>query len=262
MEIFIYLLIFIMGTFFGSFFTLAVYRIPLKQDILYTHSYCPNCKNKLNILDLFPVLSYIVLKGKCRYCGNKIRIRYLLLEIFSGFVFLFYALSFKFNFIYFEQYKLISFAIGILYFVSLFIIAGIDKEKINIQKSLLIYGFVLSFVYILYVCTILKYNVYSYAIYLLFMLIFLIINEIIMHKLHKNIYLIQLITLSIYMIIFSNIIGYLITLILTLIIIFIFNIIKFIKKKDYKIPIGFYLCIINIIYIISTNFVQYYFMKI
>ena len=74
MEIFIYLIIFIMGTFFGSFFTLAVYRIPLKQDILYTHSYCPTCKHKLTTLDLFPVFSYIVLKGKCRYCGEKIRI--------------------------------------------------------------------------------------------------------------------------------------------------------------------------------------------
>ena len=80
-----YILLFIIGTLFGSFYTLAVYRIPKKQDITHTHSYCPNCNHKLGILDLIPVLSYIMLKGKCRYCEQKIRPRYLILEIISGF---------------------------------------------------------------------------------------------------------------------------------------------------------------------------------
>ena len=73
-----------MGSFFGSFFTLAVYRIPKREDILFKHSYCPNCNHKLGFFDLFPIVSYLVLKGKCRYCGNKIRARYLILEILSG----------------------------------------------------------------------------------------------------------------------------------------------------------------------------------
>lgn len=259
MEIFIYLLIFIMGTFFGSFFTLAVYRIPLGQDILYTHSYCPNCKHKLNILDLFPVFSYIFLKGKCRYCGNKIRIRYLLLEVLAGIVFLLYALSFKFNFIYLEIYKLISFIFGILYFVSLFIIAGIDKENKNIQNSLLIYGLVNSIIYIIYVCTHNINSVYSYGIYLFTLLISTIINSILVHKLKKQNYIVQLIALSSYMIIFSSIVGFIITLILAAIIIcIIYAIQKICKNSIDKIPIGFYLCIINIAFIIFINFIQYY----
>ena len=53
MEIYFYLIIFIMGSLFGSFYTLAVYRIPKRQDITHTHSYCPNCNHKLGLLDLF-----------------------------------------------------------------------------------------------------------------------------------------------------------------------------------------------------------------
>ena len=81
MEIFFYLIIFIIGTLFGSFYTLAVYRIPKRQDIVHTHSYCPNCNHKLGLLDLFPIFSYILLGGKCRYCKQKIRPRYLILYI-------------------------------------------------------------------------------------------------------------------------------------------------------------------------------------
>ena len=62
MEIFINIIIFITGTLFGSFCTLAVYRIPRGEDIILKNSYCPNCNHKLGILDLFPVLSYIFLR--------------------------------------------------------------------------------------------------------------------------------------------------------------------------------------------------------
>ena len=84
MYTFLYIIIFIIGCFFGSFFTLAVYRIPKKEDILIKHSYCPNCQHKLGFFDLFPLLSYLFLKGECRYCNQKIRPRYFLLELFSG----------------------------------------------------------------------------------------------------------------------------------------------------------------------------------
>ena len=91
MEIFFYIVIFIIGTLFGSFYTLAVYRIPKRQDIVHTHSYCPNCNHKLGLLDLFPIFSYIFLGGKCRYCKQKIRPRYLILEALSGVLFVIIA---------------------------------------------------------------------------------------------------------------------------------------------------------------------------
>ena len=91
-EIIILVTIAIAGTVFGSFFTLAVHRIPKKEDITHERSYCPKCNHKLQFLDLIPVFSYLFLGGKCRYCKEKIRPRYLLLEIFSGLVFLLLAL--------------------------------------------------------------------------------------------------------------------------------------------------------------------------
>ena len=66
MDILLYVLIFIMGIVFGSFFSLAIYRIPKNQDITHTRSYCPICNHQLSFLDLIPVFSYIFLLGKCR----------------------------------------------------------------------------------------------------------------------------------------------------------------------------------------------------
>ena len=91
MEALFYILIFIIGITFGSFYTLSVYRIPKGEDLTHTHSYCPNCKHKLNIFDLIPVFSYIFLGGKCRYCKQKIRPRYLILETISGLFFVIIA---------------------------------------------------------------------------------------------------------------------------------------------------------------------------
>jgi len=52
MDIILYILLFCMGTVFGSFFTLAVSRIPIGQDITHERSYCPNCNHKLSFLDM------------------------------------------------------------------------------------------------------------------------------------------------------------------------------------------------------------------
>jgi len=76
MNIYLYTIIFIMGALFGSFYTLAVYRIPKKIDITHTHSFCPNCGHKLGFFELIPILSYIFLGGKCKSCKQKIRPRY------------------------------------------------------------------------------------------------------------------------------------------------------------------------------------------
>ena len=83
MNLFLYAMIFIAGTVFGSFCTLAVYRIPRKENITYVRSHCVSCNHELSFLDLIPIFSYIFLRGRCRYCKEKIRSRYILLEIFS-----------------------------------------------------------------------------------------------------------------------------------------------------------------------------------
>ena len=64
MSLILYGIIFIIGAFFGSFFTLAVYRMPIKQSIINGRSYCPKCNHRLEFFDLIPVLSYIFIKGR------------------------------------------------------------------------------------------------------------------------------------------------------------------------------------------------------
>ena len=91
MNLLLYAIIFVCGAMFGSFYTLSTYRIPKNIDIVKKHSYCPNCNHKLGVLDLVPILSYIFLGGKCRYCKQKIRPRYLILEILSGGLFVLIA---------------------------------------------------------------------------------------------------------------------------------------------------------------------------
>lgn len=87
LNIFIIFCIFIIGTLFGSFFTLATYRIPRKEDIVKTRSYCPKCKHRLGFFDLIPIVSYITHLGKCKYCKEKISLRYIMIEFFNGVAF-------------------------------------------------------------------------------------------------------------------------------------------------------------------------------
>ena len=124
----------------GSFFTLAVYRIPLHKDITHERSFCPKCNHKLSFWDMIPILSYIFLGGKCRYCKEKIRMRYLLLEVLTGMIFLLFAMSINILIVPLKIDKLIYLILGIFYIAGMIIIAGIDKERIQIQKSLILRG--------------------------------------------------------------------------------------------------------------------------
>lgn len=143
MEIIIYIAIAITGVVFGSFFTLAVYRIPRKENIVYVRSHCTTCGHKLNFWDLIPVFSYIFLDGKCRYCGEKIRIRYLLLEVFSGIVFLTLALTNGLE-------NIIYLVFAYLFMAGMFIIAGIDKENYKIPNGVIIYEFCVAIAYFVF----------------------------------------------------------------------------------------------------------------
>ena len=143
MEIIIYIAIAITGVVFGSFFTLAVYRIPRKENIVYVRSHCTTCGHKLNFWDLIPVFSYIFLGGKCRYCGEKIRIRYLLLEVFSGIVFLTLALTNGLE-------NIIYLVFAYLFMAGMFIIAGIDKENYKIPNGVIIYEFCVAIAYFVF----------------------------------------------------------------------------------------------------------------
>lgn len=268
LEIIFYVLIFIMGMFFGSFFTLATYRLPLGKDITHERSFCPNCGHKLKILDLIPIFSYLFLGGKCRYCEKKISIRYLCFELLSGIVFLLLAVSLKLDLHNLQISQYTYFVFLILYFCALFLIAGIDKEKRAIQRSVLLYGFVLVAVYMIYLGIIGEISiVYHYFIYLVIMLVFVLLDTFYMKKRAITNYSIQIAILSIYMIIFTGELTFFLTLMYTLAAIFLYEVMKKIQQKaekykvkehKEKVPIAFYLCTCNIVLTIMMNILIHY----
>jgi len=76
------------GLCFGSFITLASYRLPLEEDIVRKPSRCPKCGTSLRFIDLWPVLSWLLNKGRCRYCTAEISARYPLIELATAALFL------------------------------------------------------------------------------------------------------------------------------------------------------------------------------
>lgn len=76
----------ILGLIVGSFLNVVINRLRLKES-LNGRSHCPHCKHQLNALDLVPLLSYLWLAGKCRYCGKPISWQYPAVEAFTGLVF-------------------------------------------------------------------------------------------------------------------------------------------------------------------------------
>ncbi len=87
MDILIYSYIFIMGLIFGSFFNVVGIRVPIKESLL-GRSHCPNCNKQLGVVELIPIIGYLVLKGKCKECKHPISIKYPIMEFITGILFL------------------------------------------------------------------------------------------------------------------------------------------------------------------------------
>lgn len=92
MQTYILIIIFIFGITIGSFLNVCIYRIPRGESISFPPSHCTVCKNRLKPYHLIPIFSYLFLRGKCAYCGEKISIRYPIIEFLNGllWVFLYY----------------------------------------------------------------------------------------------------------------------------------------------------------------------------
>lgn len=127
--------VFLLTTAIGSFINVVVYRLPLKISLASPGSHCPNCKNPIKWYDNIPIISYIVLKGRCRYCKEKISPRYILVELLTGvgstFIFIRFGLS-------------VLSLFGIIMFLLLLPIVFIDIEHMIIPDSIVILLLVLA----------------------------------------------------------------------------------------------------------------------
>ena len=77
---------FIFGIVIGSFLNVVILRAPKGESVVFPASHCPTCKTPLKWWHNIPIFSYIALKGKCAFCGEKISSQYPLIELMSGFI--------------------------------------------------------------------------------------------------------------------------------------------------------------------------------
>ena len=135
-----YVLIFILGLIVGSFSNVCIYRIPKNESIVFPASHCPKCRSKIKPVDNIPLLSYILLKGRCRNCKSKISIQYPIVEFLSGLIYLIIHLTYGLS---------IQSLIYIILSSALIIIAFIDLNEQIVPDVIslpgIVAGLVLSF---------------------------------------------------------------------------------------------------------------------
>ncbi len=98
----IIIIVFIFGALIGSFLNVCIHRLPLEQSIIKPRSYCPHCKMSIRWYDNIPFVSYLLLRGRCRFCRQRISFRYFAVEFITAGMFLIlfirYGLSMEFIF--------------------------------------------------------------------------------------------------------------------------------------------------------------------
>lgn len=95
------LVLFIFGLLIGSFLNVCIYRLPQHQSIVTPSSHCMTCNTRLKPWDLIPIISYLLSRGHCRYCGTAFSLRYAIVELLTAGIFLwcFQLLGFSFELI-------------------------------------------------------------------------------------------------------------------------------------------------------------------
>jgi len=128
-----YILVLIFGAVIGSFLNVCIYRIPLSRSIVWPGSFCPFCERPIKWFHNIPLLSFLLLRGKCAYCSRPIAVRYFIVELFT-------ALS--------GAGLLAHFGIGPAFFVywaftcALIVVVGIDIEHQEIPDVISLPGIV------------------------------------------------------------------------------------------------------------------------
>ena len=80
----LYIAFFILGSLWGSFSNVCIYRLPNSGNVAKGRSFCPDCKNKIKWFDNIPFFSYLFLKGKCRQCSKPISFQYFIVELLTA----------------------------------------------------------------------------------------------------------------------------------------------------------------------------------
>lgn len=119
---------FILGSVIGSFLNVVILRTPEKQSIITEPSHCFSCGHQLAWYDMFPIFSYLLLRGRCRYCGESFSPRYMIVELITA---VFYCLSYlTFGVFQFTDWWKIAFSAVL--FPILIVLSMIDIDRFEI----------------------------------------------------------------------------------------------------------------------------------
>ena len=259
MNIFLYMILFIIGAFCGSFAELTAYRMPLKISWK-KKAFCENCNKALSIYDQIPILSYIMLKGKCRYCKNKISKSKIITEIIFGIAFIFLGLFYNLNVNTINIVKILEIILGGMYITFLAIIILIDLKNKTLNDQSIIFGIIISILNIIFKYVHDKeFRPSQIIVYMVIFIVIALISTLFSKKKNRHQYLFNNIFLILIMNFFVTEITMILTISTTLLIIGFKTILMKIYKKstNEKIPISAYIGISNyiillIIYIIEN----------
>lgn len=241
METLYYILFFIFGSIMGSFFHVVATRLSHEESIIGPSSHCHFCKQTLKWYELIPIISFLIQKGKCRKCHNKLPLSYIVIEIVTGAL---YAVAY-------HSFKLTPDLIIALSFISILIINIIsDIEYMIILDEILLFGICLIIILYLilfgfHVCC---YHIVSGVISFFIMYLIKIIGDFIFKRESMGGGDIKL------MYLFGLVLGIdlsVVTIFLATFIAFPIAIIILIRQKDNMIPFGPFLSMAAILILIS-----------
>ncbi|MHB9037589.1 MAG: prepilin peptidase [Armatimonadota bacterium] len=124
---------FVYGAVVGSFLNVCIYRIPEEQSIVTPPSHCPKCDKKLRAVDNIPLLSFLMLGRKCRYCREPISWRYFTVELITGLLFVGTYLRFGYG---------IDFFAYVLFISALLVAFFVDLDRFIIPDQVVIFGLI------------------------------------------------------------------------------------------------------------------------
>lgn len=139
MNLIIGLIIFSFGAIIGSFLNVCIFRIPKEESIVFPPSHCGNCNTKLKGKDLIPIISFLSLKGKCRYCDKKVSIQYPIIEAITGVLFVIVYIKFGLTLEFFKFISLVAI---------LLVIGIIDYKTQYVYSSVIITGIIFGIIFL------------------------------------------------------------------------------------------------------------------
>jgi len=131
------IILFVFGSLIGSFLNVCIHRLPLEESVVWPSSHCPHCQKRIPAYDNIPFISYIFLRGKCRYCNKRISLRYPAVELLTAITFV----------VLFNRFKLTyDFFFYILFVCALIIATFVDIKHRIIPDEVSVGGVILGFI--------------------------------------------------------------------------------------------------------------------